>query len=70
MAKRGENPLSLNQRGARYGAFALALGLAILAWPVVQGYGDGSAGRAAPLGDSGWDEMRRFGWEMATERTQ
>ena len=56
------NPLSLSVRGARYGAVALALGLAVLAFPVWQGTRDGLPPEP-PASD--WDALRQFGRELA-----
>ncbi|GIT90611.1 hypothetical protein JANAI62_10660 [Jannaschia pagri] len=70
MLTRGENPLSLSTKAARYGAVGLVFGLAVLAWPVVQGYRMGSDGGPAPEATDGWNEMRLFGWELATGGAQ
>ncbi|MGB3407889.1 MAG: hypothetical protein WBA67_10380 [Jannaschia sp.] len=70
MLTRGENPLSLSTKSARYGAVALVLGIGILMIPVVQGYLAGRAGEAAPEATDGWAEMRLFGWELATEAAE
>ncbi|WGH77971.1 hypothetical protein [Jannaschia ovalis] len=61
------NPLSLSEKGARYGAVAFFAGALILAWPVSEGWRAAQAGLEAPQGTSGWAELRRFGWQMARE---
>lgn len=61
------NPLSLSTKAARYGAAALFVGVAILMIPVFQGYSAGRAGETAPVPETGWQEIRLFGWELATE---
>ncbi|WP_371157059.1 hypothetical protein [Jannaschia sp. 2305UL9-9] len=67
MLTRGENPLSLSTKAARYGAVALLFGLLILMIPVVQGYAAASAGDPPPSPVNGWQEMRLFGWELAMQ---
>ncbi len=59
-----QNPLALSVKAARLGALALLFGLVILGWPVAQGYRAATMGEAKPpLGD-GWQELRRFGWDI------
>lgn len=61
------NPLSLSERGARYGAMALLVGALILGWPVAEGYRMAGAGQPKPTEGDGWQELRRFGWEYGME---
>jgi hypothetical protein len=61
------NPLQLSTKAARYGAVALFVGLLILGWPVAQGWRMAGAGAEKPALGDGWQELRRFGWEMGME---
>ncbi|MEM8850223.1 MAG: hypothetical protein AAGE03_09330 [Pseudomonadota bacterium] len=67
VGRQPQNPLALSTKAARLGALALLIGCLILGWPVSQGYRAAMVGEPKPpLGD-GWQELRRFGWEIATE---
>ncbi|CTQ32012.1 hypothetical protein [Jannaschia rubra] len=58
-----QHPLTLGTRAARWGAVAVAVGLAIMAVPVVQGYREGPG---APVeASSAWEVLRQMGREMA-----
>lgn len=64
-----QNPLALSVKAARLGAVALLVGLVILGWPVAQGYRDAQAGAPKPALGDGWQELRRFGWEIGAGGT-
>ncbi|MGB3555804.1 MAG: hypothetical protein WBA25_14325 [Jannaschia sp.] len=66
MLTRGENPLSLSVKAARYGAVGFTVGLAILLFPVVQGWRDGAGGPDLDPA-SPWQALRIMGREMAAE---
>ncbi|MEM7642746.1 MAG: hypothetical protein AAF366_09475 [Pseudomonadota bacterium] len=65
-----QNPLALSTKAARLGALALLVGLLILGWPVSQGYRAATAGEPKPSLGDGWQELRRFGWEIGAEVTR
>ena len=61
---RARPPVRLGTRAARWGALAVALSLAVVAVPFLQGVRMGGDLAPAPRGDSAWVEVMRAGYHV------